>query len=444
MEFEGKSYEQLVGEIKDLRKRLAELDEITRMLRASEDAFRLDEARLEALVKLAQMADATEQQIADFALEEAVRLTGSEVGWMGALDESSRLVTLYNFSSRAMRECEVVGRPHSFLLEGAGVWAEPIFTRRATVLNDYKAPHPLKKGFPEGHVELRNLLAIPLIDDGRVVAVAEVGNKKTDYDRSDVRQLSLLMNGVWRVILRKRAEAELREAKAQAELYIDLMGHDINNMNQVALGFLELALQEIDKGKPLGADKRSLLETPLETLLNSSRLIGNVKKLQSARAGGLKTRKMDLGRVLEEVRNEHSKAPGREVAIGVAPAAGYLVTANELLRDVFSNLVGNAIKHSPPDRPLAVDIKVLKVAEQGKDYYVVMVEDNGPGISPWKKAELFSRLDREGRKYLVSGLGLSLARTLVEDFGGRTWVEDRVPGDYTQGARFVVLLPAAQ
>jgi signal transduction histidine kinase len=283
-----------------------------------------------------------------------------------------------------------------------------------------------------------------VIDDGRVVAVAEVGNKKTDYDRSDVRQLSLLMNGVWRVILRKRAEAELREAKAQAELYIDLMGHDINNMNQVALGFLELALQEIDKGKPLGADKRSLLETPLETLLNSSRLIGNVKKLQAAKAGGLKTRKMDLGRVLEEVKGEHSKAPGREVAISVAPEAGYLVTANELLRDVFSNLVGNAIKHSPPDRPLAVDIKVLKVTEQGKDYYAVMVEDNGPGISPEKKAELFSRLDREGRKYLVSGLGLSLARTLVEDFGGRIWAEDRVAGDYTQGSRFVVMLPATE
>ena len=96
------------------------------------------------------------------------------------------------------------------------------------------------------------------------------------------------MNDVWRAILRKRTEEALLESKQQAELYVDLMGHDINNMNQIALGFLELALQRLDENKKLGEEDRFTIEKPIETLYNSAMLIHNVKKLQQARAGGLK------------------------------------------------------------------------------------------------------------------------------------------------------------
>ena len=139
---------------------------------------------------------------------------------------------------------------------------------------------------------------MPVFDGPHVVAIAEVGNKKTDYDRSDVRQLTLLMNDVWRAILRKRTEEALLESKQQAELYVDLMGHDINNMNQIALGFLELALQRLDENKKLGEEDRFTIEKPIETLYNSAMLIHNVKKLQQARAGGLKVRSVDLDAML--------------------------------------------------------------------------------------------------------------------------------------------------
>jgi signal transduction histidine kinase len=311
------------------------------------------------------------------------------------------------------------------------------------VINDYRAPNPAKKGFPEGHMELRNFLAVPVFDDGRVVAVAEVGNKKTDYDWSDVRQLALLMAGVWPIILRKRTEEALRQAKLQAELYVDLMGHDINNMNQIAIGFLEIALQTLDKEKALTETQRFLLEKPVDTLHNSARLIKNVKKLKDARTGGLAIKTIDLDDVLTSVRDEFKSVPGRDITIRYLPARGRYVRANELLRDVFSNIVGNAVKHSPPDRALVIGIDVLNVREQGVDYYVVSVEDNGYGIADPQKVELFSRLGRDERKLLKSGLGLGLVKTLVDDFGGRVWVEDRVPGDSGQGSKFSVMIPAA-
>ncbi len=80
---------------------------------------------------------------------------------------------------------------------------------------------------------------------------------------------------------RKRAEEELKEAKAQAELYLDLMGHDINNMNQIAMGFLEIAIESF----PLKDEERKFLEKPLDTLKNSAMLIENVRKLQKLEAG---------------------------------------------------------------------------------------------------------------------------------------------------------------
>ncbi|MGA9140886.1 MAG: HAMP domain-containing sensor histidine kinase [Methanocella sp.] len=437
-----KSKEELYAEIADLRRQLSELGKVTSRLRDSEEALRLDEARLEALLELTRMTGATEQEIADYALEAAVRLTGSEVGWMGAL-ENEEVVNLYNFSSRARKECEVVGRPHSFYIRGGGIWRLPITERGPVILNDYNAPNPARKGFPEGHMQLRNFLAVPVFDGPAVVAIAEVGNKKTDYDRTDVRQLTLLMNDVWRAILRKRTEKALLESKQQAELYVDLMAHDINNMNQIALGFLELALQRLDENKKLGEEDRFTIEKPIDTLHSSARLIHNVKKLQQAKAGGLETRAVDLDEILARVVNEYAIVPGRNITIDYMPEKGRFVAANDLLKDVFSNIVGNAIKHSTPEKPLDIGIRLIDVKEGGISYYVVMIEDNGPGIPDKIKVALFSRVATERKASGMAGLGLGLVRTLTEDFGGRVWAEDRVPGDHTKGVRFVVMLPAA-
>jgi PAS domain S-box-containing protein len=235
---------------------------------------------------------------------------------------------------------------------------------------------------------------------------------------------------------RKHAEEALQEAKRQAEMYVELMGHDINNMNQVGIGYLELTFKE----PGLSEEAKRSMEKALGALHDSSKLIDNVEKLQRVSTGKVKVEKIDLGQMLADVRARYLESPGKAVTINYTPVKECFVWANELLTDVFSNIVENAIKHSPG--PVTIDIKPDEMIRDGKYYCKVTIDDNGHGIPDELKERLFTRFQRGVTRARGKGLGLYLVKSLVESFGGIVWVEDRVPGDHTKGARFVVMLPA--
>jgi len=81
--------------------------------------------------------------------------------------------------------------------------------------------------------------------------------------------------------------------------------------------------------------------------------------------------------------------------------------------------------------------------EKGMKFCKVAVEDNGPGIPDSLKALIFDR-SQTAKKLRGKGLGLYIVNTLVSDFHGKVWVEDRVSGDHSKGAKFVVMLPAIE
>jgi PAS domain S-box-containing protein len=172
----------------------------------AEEARGRHEARLGALLKLSRMNDATEKEIADFVLETIVSLTGSGIGFLGYIDEMETEMIVHAWSRETMKGCEVADTPLHFDLATSGIWAEAVRQRRTIIINDYGAELPGKKGLPPGHVPLARLISVPVTDGDKVVAVASVGNKTEDYDDSDVRQVTLLLDGMWK--LQKRKEME--------------------------------------------------------------------------------------------------------------------------------------------------------------------------------------------------------------------------------------------
>ena len=99
----------------------------------------------------------------------------------------------------------------------------------------------------------------------------------------------------------------------------------------------------------------------------------------------------------------------------------------------------NAIKYSGGS--VCIIINVTELERE----VVISVEDNGNGIIDEMNKRILNRFVRGLEDIHGSGLGLYFFRTLIENFGGKIKVEDRIRGDYTQGARFVITLhPARQ
>jgi signal transduction histidine kinase len=111
------------------------------------------------------------------------------------------------------------------------------------------------------------------------------------------------------------------------------------------------------------------------------------------------------------------------------------VLANDLLLEVFINLLRNALQYSEEVKRIKVEIQPEE--QNNVNFWKICLIDWGKGISPEQKEKLFTRYT-EGAKGL--GLGLSVVKSLTEAFGGSVTVENRVLDDYTKGSVFILRL----
>ncbi len=215
---------------------------ITKRKRA-EESLKLNEARLEVLLRLTHMTEASLEQIADYALEEAIKLTKSAMGFLGFMDPDETTMNMHAWSEAAMAQCSIVDRPLYFSITEAGLWGEAVRQRKPLIVNDYAAPDLNKKGYPEGHAPLSRLLTIPVFEEQRIVAVVAVANKAAVYDTADVRQLTLLMDGMWRIVRYRQAKETLQQRNRQLALLYHT-GHALSASLDPGLVFTTL-LEEL-------------------------------------------------------------------------------------------------------------------------------------------------------------------------------------------------------
>src|SRR5690554_163842 len=135
---------------------------------------------------------------------------------------------------------------------------------------------------------------------------------------------------------RIRAEEELRAAHGEANLYLDIMVHDINNANAVALGYADL-LAEMLEGR-----ERQMVWKLRSGISRSIEIIQNVSTIRRLRSGETTVRPIDLDAVIRAGIAHH---PDAAIVYEEKPV---WVMADDLLPEVFTNLVSNSVKFGEP------------------------------------------------------------------------------------------------
>jgi len=210
----------------DLKQTTASRDELNKEIierKRAEDNIKRNEARLEGLLRISQHRAGSIQELLDFALDEAITLTDSKIGYIYHYNETKKEFTLDTWSRDVMKQCTIAEQQTVYQLDKTGIWGEAVRQARPIIVNDFHAPHPLKKGYPEGHSPLYRFLTVPILTDGHIVGVVGVANKETDYDGSDVTQLTLLMDTAWKIVDRKRAEEALRKSEERYRTLFETM-----------------------------------------------------------------------------------------------------------------------------------------------------------------------------------------------------------------------------
>ncbi|MCM2465820.1 PAS domain S-box protein [Methanoculleus oceani] len=267
---------------------------------------------------------------------------------------------------------------------------------------------------------LAALACIPLVVESDVVGALLIGSRDRGSFSHDERALLEAVGreigaGIMRGMLYRRLEVANREAN----LYLDILTHDIRNADNVANIYADILIDELE-GEPARHARK--LKAGIKKSIEITANVATIRKIHESRAG-----LTPLG-LHDVIREEIAHFPDARITYG---GPDVMVLADDLLPEVFTNLIGNAAKYGGKCVEVTVTVESL---DEGT--VIVTVADNGPGIPEDAKETIFFRFEREGGRRGSHGLGLSICRMLTARYGGRIWVEDRVPGHPEEGAAF--------
>ena len=246
----------------------------------------------------------------------------------------------------------------------------------------------------------------------------EMFGRRVEYEDAPAIQL-VAMN----VTERLDAEKHIETQKERAMHLIDLMAHDFRNQLQIILGstmVMEMKLQD--------PEARRLLGQIVSSVERCQSMISKVKVTEPLMSVPLRIRKLDttIETVVESYEDQH-----RDVTFNMSlEVDNALIEADQFLEQLLGNLIENAIEHNPREERIVW----ISLRESGEGYEIA-VGDNGQGISGSLKAAIFDLSRRYG------GVGLHQTKHICDKYGGRIDVRDRVKGEPTKGAEFVVWLP---
>jgi signal transduction histidine kinase len=317
-----------------------------------------------------------------------------------------------------------------------------------------------------------NLSEFPLFHEGRFVGKISIANKPGGLSENDVRLVTVFAAQVAVVIQNAHLYRRLRESAAQLEAKVhartaeleatygelsasharlreldqlksDFLGnvsHELRTPLAAVKGYVDNLLDGV--AGPLEDKPRHYLGRVRDNAERLGRMVSDLLDLTRIEAGKIELLPQALSLVdvvsdaIDGLRHV-AAARGVRVTVDLRPCPAVWADPDKV-HQVIANLLVNAIKFSPPRGEV-----IVTAHPDGGGFTRLAVEDAGPGIPLAERERVFDKFYQvgrvEGERLSGTGLGLTIARHLVELHGGRIWAEDATGG----GAAFVVLLPVA-
>jgi PAS domain S-box-containing protein len=251
----------------------------------------------------------------------------------------------------------------------------------------------------------------------------------TDRRRGEEERAALLVR---EREARERAEAAIRTR----EEVLAIVSHDLRNpLNTIAMG--AAALTDFSGDDATRAKYIQMIQRAIQRMNRLIEDLLDVVRLEAGQRLSLDPKPMELDRLVAELCESfgaQAASQKQTLACDCPPGLPPVTADRDRLSQVLSNLVGNAIKFTPEGGRVTIR------ASAADGEAVVAVEDTGPGISAEDLPRIFDPYWQAGRKArLGSGLGLTIAKGIVQAHGGRIWVESRTG----EGSTFTFALPMA-
>lgn len=286
---------------------------------------------------------------------------------------------------------------------------------------------------------LRRQAVITAVVVGAILLVVVAAARMMFVSDRDALFVAALVLGAGMVTLRIAALAERERARAAAEAtrrqLVAAVSHDL----RTPIASLRLLVEAIEDDIVDGETRRRYLATMQTHIHSLSAMIDDLFELSRIEAGDIdwSMRQVELALLVDEtVVAMRPEARARQVELRSQLGDGELSAHAdpEKIQRVLFNLIRNAIRHTPADGSVTVR------AEEGADAIEIEVADTGDGIPAGERERVFDVFFRGGanaaRDSDGAGLGLAVARAIVETHGGRIWL---APAN--QGTRVRFSLP---